>query len=186
MQNITSALNSLVGELNSDRDPTNGGLYNDTGAQTMARKLGALAGTVIMPHAATGEPSTLGDLGLKVAKDGTFSLDGTKLSAALSAHPAAVAAMFTKGVNGVYGTMQKITIALTSATDPGSLTGSVARYTRLQTGLTAQQKTATTQQSKLRDQLVTQFANANALVAQSKSTLTFVQNQIAAWNKTGN
>ena len=186
MQNITTALNSLVGELNTDKDPTNGGLYNDSGAKSMSRKLSTLASTIIMPHAATGEPSTLGDLGLKVAKDGTFSLDGAKLASALASNPAAVAAMFTKGLYGVYGTMQNITQSLTSSLDPSSLTGSVTRYTRLQTSLTKQQTTATTQQSKLREQLISQYANANALVAQSKSTLSYLQNQVAAWNKTTN
>ena len=79
--------------------------------------------------------------------------------------------------------MQNITMSVTSSTDPGSLSGSVARYTRLQASVTAQQTSMASQQAKVREQLVTQFASANALVAGSKSTLTFLQNQIAAWNK---
>jgi flagellar hook-associated protein 2 len=47
----------------------------------------------------------------------------------------------------------------------------------------ASQRTAlVTQQGKLRTRLVTQFAAANSSVASSKSTLSYLQNQIAAWN----
>jgi flagellar capping protein FliD len=46
----------------------------------------------------------LSDLGVKLNKDGTFSLDTATLATALSNNASAVAAMFTSGVNGVYST----------------------------------------------------------------------------------
>jgi flagellar hook-associated protein 2 len=46
--------------------------------------------------------------------------------------------MFTKGVNGIYSTIFKMTSALTTSTDTGSLAGSVTRYTNLQATLTTQ------------------------------------------------
>ncbi len=183
MTNLTSALNSLVTELNTDTTPSaNGDLSNDSGAQQMSRQLSELAGMTIMPNAAAGAPSTLADLGLVVNKDGSFTLNSTTLSNALATNPSAVAGMFTNGLYGVYGTIEGMSETLTSSTDPGSLAGSVTQYTALQTSITAQQSTVATEQSDMRTRLINQYATANASVAESKSTLTYLQNQIAAWN----
>ncbi|MBS0255642.1 MAG: flagellar filament capping protein FliD [Proteobacteria bacterium] len=187
MQNLTQALNAIVSELHSDRTANAGGdLQSDSGARALDRALASLPGTTVMPGAATGAPSTLSDLGLTTDKDGNFSLDGTKLTAALSANPQGVAAMFTKGISGVYNTIQHITFAATAPNDPASLNGSLARYTALQTTLNAQQAKLATQQTALRTRLVNQFARANSNVASSNSTLSYLKNQIAAWNKSGN
>ncbi len=186
MQDMTNALNVLVGELNTDLDPASGGLSADSGARALRRQLAGLAGTRIMPNAAAGAPSTLSDLGLSVNKDGTFKLDTTRLNATLKSNPQDVAAMFTTGLYGVYGTLDGISRNLTSASDPGSLSGSIARYTGLQTKLGTQRTTLTTQQDKLRTRLVTQFAHSNSIVANSKSTLTYLQNQATSWSNRTN
>ena len=180
MQELTNALNTLAGEMNTDLDPAAGGLSADTGARALRRQLAALAGAKIMPNAAAGAPSTLSDLGLSVNKDGMFKLDGTRLTATLKANPQAVAAMFTTGLYGVYGTLDSMARTLTSASDPGSLAGSIARYGGLQTKLGTQRTTLASQQDKLRTQLITQFAHSNSIVASSKSTLTYLQNQATA------
>ena len=183
MTNLTSALNSIVGTMNTDLTPSaNGSLTNDGGARTLAAKLAQLPGATIMPNAPAGAPSTLADLGLVVGKDGTYTLDSTKLQAALAKHPAAVAAMFTNGLYGVYGTVANMSFAISSSTDPGSLAGSVSTYTARQTSLTSRQADVARQQSTMQAQLISQFAAANSSVAASKSTLTYLQNQIAAWN----
>lgn len=180
MRELTNALNTLAGEMNTDLDPAAGGLSADTGARALRRQLATLAGAKIMPNTAAGAPSTLSDLGLSVNKDGTFKLDGTKLTATLQANPQAVAAMFTTGLYGVYGTLDSMARTLTSASDPGSLAGSITRYTGLQTKLGSQRTTLASRQDKLRTQLVTQFAHSNSIVANSKSTLTYLQNQATA------
>ena len=183
MSNLTTALNTIVGELNTDTTAsTSGSLTNDSGAQAMAAQLAQLPGATIMPNAAAGAPATLADLGLVVGKDGTFTLDSTKLQSALTANPSAVAAMFTNGLNGIYGTLANISFAISSSTDPGSLAGSVTTYTAQKTTLTTQQTQIASEQSALQAQLISQFATANSSVANSKSTLTYLQNQIAAWN----
>lgn len=184
MQNITSALNSLVSELNSDMSASSGGLYNDSGAQAMSRQFATLAGTALMPNAASGTPKTLADLGLSTQKDGSFKLDTTKLASVLANNPTAVAAMFTKGVNGVYATVNKMVSALTTSSDPGSLYGSVQRYTTLQTSITDQQAKLATLQTNLQTRLVTQYAATDATVSTYNSTLSYLKQQIAAWNKT--
>ncbi len=184
MTNLVSALNSLVTEMNTDTSASSGKLYNDPGAKAMSRAFGTLTGMTIMPNATAGQPQTLADLGVSMDKDGNFSLNSTILQTALAANTGAVAAMFTKGVNGIYGTLNTMITNLTTSTDPGSLDGSVTRYTALQTSLTTQQSNIATLQSQLRTRLVSQYAAANASVAASNSTLTFLKNQIAAWNST--
>jgi flagellar hook-associated protein 2 len=185
MSNLVTAFNSIVSEINTDTTAATGNLYNDTGAKAAKRAFAALANTVIMPNAADGEPKTLGDLGLTLSKDGTYTLDSAVLSAALSKNSTAVAAMFTSGVHGVYSTVFSMVNSLTTSTNSGSLAGSVTQYTELQTRLTDKQTTMATLQSQLRTRLIAQYAAANSSVASSNSTLTYLTNQIAAWNKTG-
>lgn len=182
MKDLTDALNSIVTELNSDLDPAANTLTADTGTRALRRQLAQLPSVTIMPNAPAGAPTTLADLGVSVNKDGAFVLDGTKLSAALSANPQGVAAMFTTGLYGIYGTLDSMSRSLTAAGDPGSLAGSITRYTTMQSKLATQRTSLTTQQDKLRSQLISQFGHTNSIVASSKATLTYIQNQATAWS----
>lgn len=184
MQNLVSALNSMRTEINTDTAVGSGALVNDSATQALSRQLAALPGTTIMPNAASGAPSTLADLGVSVDKDGNFSLDSSKLSAALQANQTAVAAMFTNGLYGIYGTIENMALAASSSTDAGSLTGSVQRYTAIQTNLQTQQTNFQTQQTNLQNQLIQQYSSSNATVASYKSIQTFLTAQIDAWNGT--
>jgi len=186
MTNLVAALNAIMTELNSDMSAASGNLYNDSGAKAVSRAFSQLVGTTIMKNAADGDPKTLADLGVSTNKDGSFTLSTTKLSKALADNPGGVAAMFTKSVNGIYSTVYKMTSALTTSTDTGSLAGSIKRYTTMQSTLTTQKTKLSDQQSALRERLITQYAAANSAVAASNSTLTYLKNQIAAWNKTSN
>ncbi|MBU6266003.1 MAG: flagellar filament capping protein FliD [Sphingomonadales bacterium] len=184
MQDLTTALNSLVSEINTDTDATAGGLGQDPATRSIRRQLSLLTSTTIMPNAGGSDPKTLSDLGLSVSKDGTFSLDTTKLTGVLSKNPSGVAAMFTTGLYGVFGTVDSMTRTMTSGTDPSGLGSAVTKYTKMKTTLADQRTALVAQQDKLRTRLINQFAKANANVAASKSTLTQLQGQIAAWNKT--
>jgi flagellar hook-associated protein 2 len=183
MSNLVTAFNSIISEVNTDTTAATGDLYNDSGAKAAKRALSALANTIIMPNAADGEPKTLGDLGMTLAKDGTYTLDSSVLSAALTKNTSAVAAMFTSGVNGIYSSVFSMVNTLTTSTNSGSLAGSITQYTDLQTRLTDKQDVMTTLQTQLRTRLIAQYAAANTSVATSNSTLTYLTNQIAAWNK---
>lgn len=186
MQDITSALNELVAQLKAATDPVSGDLARDSGALALKRSLSQLAGSVVMPGATGTAPRTLADLGLSTQRDGTFTLDGARLVASLKADPTAVAAMFTNGIYGVYSTIDALYRKATVATDPGSLTGSVNRYTSQKTQTKTALSDLATKQEALRQQFVTRFAATQTKVSASTSTLSFIQNQIAAWNKSGN
>jgi flagellar hook-associated protein 2 len=183
MQDLVSALNEVVGDLNTATDALGGGpLATDPGARALKRTLSSLGGQVIMPNAPEGAPRTLSDLGLAIERDGTFRLDADRLQKTLERDPAGVAAMFTNGLYGVYATFDKISRTAASAADPGSLAGSIARYQKQSKQVTEDSAKMADQQERLRASLVVRFAKADVKIGASKSTLSFLQAQIDAWN----
>ncbi|WP_225205636.1 flagellar filament capping protein FliD [Novosphingobium huizhouense] len=186
MGDLVAALNEMVSELNRDTDPISGTLNNNPGARELRRQLGALALAKVMPNAATGEPSTLAELGLKTNRDGSFTFDSARLSTTIAGNPAGTAKMFTTGLYGVYATLDKMSRAVTSTAGANTLGGSVASMTTLQAKLATQRSDIETKQETLRQKLVTQYAGLDARLSSSKSTLSFLQGQIAAWNAKSN
>ncbi len=186
MQDLTSALNELVAELNKDADPKTGDLARDSGARALRTALARLAGSIVMPAATAGQPATMADLGLATNRDGTFRFDSARLTATLKASPDGVSAMFTTGLFGVYASLDKLGRSVTAAANPGSLTGSISRYTARKTQLSEDQSKLADKQEALRARLATQFAGVDSRVGASKSTLSFLQNQIDAWNNSKN
>jgi flagellar hook-associated protein 2 len=141
-----------------------------------------LSGQVVMPNAAAGTPRTLSDLGLAIQRDGTFRLDSARLQDTLERDPAGAAAMFTTGLYGVYATLDKMARAASASSDPGSLGGSIARYQSKSKDVSEATAKLADQQEALRASMVARFAQADTRIGQSKSTLSFLQSQIAAWN----
>lgn len=186
MRDLTDALNEVVTELNKDTDAQTGDLARDGGARALRRSFSALAGTVVMPGAATGAPSTLSDLGLSTQRDGTFVLDAKRLDATLKADPRGAAAMFTNGINGVFATIDGMIRKANASGDPGSLAGSLTRLNAQKTKVTADKTKLATDQETLRSRLANRFAGADGRISSSHSTLSFLQNQIAAWNASKN
>ena len=186
MQDLVSALNEMAAQLKTDTDPLTGDLARDSGARLLRRSLAQLGSTVVMPNAVTGEPKTLAEIGLSTQRDGSYQLDSARLTAALKASPDGVAAMFTNGLYGVFATIDGIARRAGSTSDPGALGGSISRYTKLKTQVSTQQDDISTKQEALRTQLVSRFAKMNSNVGSSKSTLSFLQNQIDAWNNSKN
>ena len=182
MTDLTSALNELVTELNKDVDPQTGELSRDSGARALRRALSGLAGSIIIPGAASGQPATLADLGLATNRDGTFRLDSARLAATSKAAPAGVSAMLTNGIFGVFATLDKLGRTAASPSDPGTLAGSLRRLAEHKTKLAAEKTDLAAAQEKLRAQMITRFAGTDSRVGASRATLSFLQNQIAAWN----
>ncbi|HEY6816108.1 MAG TPA: flagellar filament capping protein FliD [Croceibacterium sp.] len=182
MGDLVSALNEVAGALRDATDPMGGDLARDPGARTLQRQFAKLATTVVMPNAATDAPRTLSDLGLSIQRDGTFRLDSAVLQRTLARDPAGAAAMFTAGLYGVYATFDKMTRAATSTGDPGSLGGSILRYQTRSADISEVSAKLAEQQETLRANLVSRFARADTRIGSSKSTLSFLQSQIDAWN----
>ena len=182
MGDFVAALNDIVTQLNDLAAPVGGELGNDSGARELRRDLAGLAGRVVMPAAAEGEPRTLADLGLALNRDGSFRCDAARLEAALERGADAIAAMFTVGPSGVFATIDRFARENSLATDPGSLGGSLRRF---ETQLAASDERLTAiaeQQESMRERLTRQFAASERRVAASQSTLTFLRQQVDLWS----
>jgi len=186
MQDLTAALNEIAGELKTQTDPISGDLARDSGARALKQTFGRLAGTVIMPGAAVGAPQTLADLGLSTQRDGTFALDAARLTATLARDPEGAAAMFTTGLRGIYATIDSVSRRAGLISDPGSLGGSIKRYTEQRRQVSEDQTELAEKQEALRARLAKQFTVSESRVGASKSTLSFLKNQIDAWNAHNN
>ena len=173
-------------ELRTATNPLGGDLSRDPGARALSRNLSALGSTVILPNAPEGSPRTLAELGLAIERDGSFRFDSAKLTQALERDPAGVAAMFTTGINGVYSTIDRLARSSSSSSDPGSLAGSIVRYQSQSQQISSDLTKLAEQQETLRASMVARFAQADSRVAASKSTLSFLQSQIDAWNAQSN
>lgn len=182
MQDLVSALNEVAGDLRAATDPLSGDLARDSGARALKRTFSELAGQIIMPGATGDAPRTLADLGLATERDGSFRLDTARLKATLERDPAGAAAMFTTGLHGVFATFDKMARTASSTGDPGSLAGSISRYQKQSKQLSDDSAKLADQQERLRATLVGRFAAADTRISASKSTLSFLQSQIDAWN----
>lgn len=182
MGDLVSALNEVAGALRDATDPMGGDLARDPGARALQRQFSKLATTVVMPNAAADAPRTLSDLGLSIQRDGTFRLDTVTLQRTLDRDPAGAAAMFTSGLYGVYATFDKMARSATSTGDPGSLGGSILRYQAKSADISKATAKLAEQQETLRANMVARFAQADTRIGTSKSTLSFLQAQIDAWN----
>jgi flagellar hook-associated protein 2 len=185
MSDLTSALNEVMAELNAATNPLGGELSRDSGALALKRTMQSLTTMVIMPTAPEGTPRTLADLGVSIQRDGTFTLNSTRLAATLKDNPLAAGAMFTNGLYGVYATFDGISRRANVTSNPASLAGSLARMTTQKAKLGEDQSKLLEKQEVLRAQLVARFSAADTQVGASKSTLSFLKNQIEVWNNSG-
>ncbi|MBV1918128.1 MAG: flagellar filament capping protein FliD [Sphingomonadaceae bacterium] len=183
MQDLTAALNEVASELRIATEPKSGDLARDSGALALKRTFSSLAGTLIMPNTAEDEPRTLSDLGLTTHRDGSFTVDAERLAATLERDPEAAAAMFTNGLHGVYATIDNIFRRTNTISDPGTLAGSIDRYTEQLSKTGEDQAKLVERQEALRTRMVARFAVSERRIGAARSTLAFLENQIAVWNK---
>lgn len=186
MTDLTSALNEVASLLRQATDPQTGDLARDSGALALKRSFSALTNMVVMPNAPEGTPRTLADLGVSIQRDGSFNLDSKRLADTLKNNAQAAGAMFTTGLYGVYATIDSVSRSAAAVSNPASLAGSISRMTKQKTQLSEEQLKLTEKQETLRAQLVARFSSADSQVGASKSTLSFLKNQIQVWNNSNN
>ncbi|MHA6718424.1 flagellar filament capping protein FliD [Sphingomonas sp. RS6] len=179
VSDFVEAYNQLVDMLKTATDPVNGALKSDTAAQTMMRQLRQLTSTDMAPGAASGQPHTLADLGVATARDGTLSVDSTRLASALASYPDTIEAMFKDG-SGVSAALSAI--ATTASSNSYGLGASQTRYQKSLDDIAEQQSAAAADAETVRTRMTRQFANMDTMVASYKSTQSFLQQQIDAWN----
>jgi flagellar hook-associated protein 2 len=195
VNDFVTTYNQVLAELKTETDPATGPLRSDYNATNLLRSLRGLTLTTLTTGGAAGDPSNLASIGVGTNKDGTLSVDSTKLTAALVKTPAAVEAMFANGTGasggGLAAALSTITTAATDAkvvingqTESTGLAGSTALYTAKLSKVTDAEAQVVTDTATYKDRLTKQYAASDAIVAAYKASSTALQNQIDQWNKT--
>jgi flagellar hook-associated protein 2 len=188
VQDFVETYNELYKALQKDLDPTDGSLRQDIAAKTLKRQL---QGLTLSPLASGGAdvPTTLAQIGVKTNRDGTLSLDTPVLTKALVNHPGQVEKMFAQPSgsattkNGLSAVLDAISTA--AASTQRGLGASEINYTKAKIDVIDDKTEAVRDAEMTRTRMTRQFASMDARVAAYKSTLTFLENQIDAWNKQG-
>jgi flagellar hook-associated protein 2 len=185
VSDFVDTYNELFAALNKDLDPVSGALRQDLAAKTLKRQLQQLTLTPLSAGAAEA-PTTLSQIGIRTNRDGSMALDNTALSLALINSPEAVERMFAppngSGAtnNGLSAALDAISTAAASTTR--GLGASEISYTRSKTQIASDKAAALEKAEALRTRMTRQFASMDAKVAAYKSTQTFLENQVKAWN----
>jgi flagellar hook-associated protein 2 len=140
--------------------------YNDAGVTNLRDRLGSLLRGV------TGGQSLI-SFGITAAKDGTLTLDSTRLNKAIAANPAGLDSLFGRagtGVDaGVLGAMNKLTNSWTTSAG-GLLAQRKQQNDRLSSDITVRQATLQNQFDSAYKRYLTQFTALQQLQASMTST----------------
>lgn len=187
ISDFVDSYNTVLADIKTQTDPQNGPLKSDTAAQGLLNSLRSLTTRSLLTNAQPGTPTTLAEIGIQTNRDGTLTVDDAAVTNALNTYPASVEAIFSFSTSSSDGITSALNgISLTSTSTLYGLGASLTRYSQQQSALSTQQDDLTTQSQDMTTRLTQQFADMNSKVAAYKSTQTFLTNQIAAWNKSGN
>ena len=146
-----------------------GPLAGDATLRALARELGGLTGAV---------GGGLAALGVATARDGSLSVDAGKLGRAVAANPDAAEALLA-GLTASGGGLARAQATLATGGNDG-------RLVREQRAVVSERTALDTPMNDLRDQLTRQFAAMERAVNGFKSTGSFLDAQIKAWNRSTN
>lgn len=179
---FVSALDQVRATLAAATDPQTGELRTDSATRAARRALTQFTSADLMPNAPAGAPRTLAELGVKTARDGTLSLDQAQFDRVLARDPVGVQALFATGLYGLGAAVERVARTATSSAVPGSLSSAVERYGKLKAGLSDEREKIGDASVRLREQMTRQFAAMDGRVAAFRSTQSFLDNHIKAWN----
>lgn len=176
--------NQVFASAKSLTDPITGDLKSDSAAKTLLRSLQSLTTKSLVSSGTTGAPTTLAQLGVGTNRDGTLTVNTETLNKVIAAYPDEVEAMFATTSSNAIGLNSTLSgISLAASSSIYGLGASATRYTKAQTDLATEQDKISTQSDQMTTRLTQQFSSMNSRVTAYKSTQTFLENQIKAWNK---
>lgn len=187
LTDFVDSFNEVYAMVKTAVDPIAGELRGDAGAQDLMRQMRALTLTPLVKDPVTGKPSTLADLGVGTQRDGSLKIDSIRVAKVLETYPADFEAIFASGA-GITAALAKIvtnatgTVAVNGTNEPTGLGASVINYNKAQTKLAREQDDVAVKVEQVRDRMTQQFAAMDSKVAAYKSTQSFLEQQIAAWN----
>jgi flagellar hook-associated protein 2 len=188
VKEIVDAYNTLKGSLNtatrtSDGLGSSSGLLtNDSGIRDMVNRLSRLTSTQL---SSDGPFKTLSDIGVSTNRDGTLSLDTTRLETVLATDPAAVTEMLNPTTPdedhiGIAGALQSISDYLNSTNGP--LTASNNIYSKLKENYQDQLEKVNGDRTDYSAQLTRSYTAMQSQLLQLKATQSYLDQQIAIWN----
>ena len=184
VSDLVDTYNQVYASVKSETDPVNGDLKNDSAAATLMRSLQSLTTKGLVSSDGSGAPTTLAELGVATNRDGTLKVDTTTLNRVLAANPDQVEAMFASTSSNALGLSSTLSsISLTTSSSIYGLGASATRYTQAKSDLAKQQDQVSLLSDAMNKRLTQQFSSMNSKVSAYKSTQTFLDNQIKAWNK---
>jgi flagellar hook-associated protein 2 len=179
VSDVVDSFNELLTKLKTATDPISGPLKSDPAAKALLRSLQSLTTKELVSGAAAGTPTTLAGIGVATNRDGSLRVDSAQLAGALVSFGSTIEAMFQSG-GGLSLALGSIATAASNR-DYG-LGASESRYSKAQAALATDRDKATAAAETLRTRMTRQFAGMDSAVAAYKSTQTFIENQVAAWN----
>lgn len=181
---FVAAFNETLALVKEQNDPKTGALRADTAVDAIADRLRRLTTQALLPAGAAGSPRTLADLGVATARDGTLSVDTARLAKVMTSFPAEVERIFAPASasgGGLASALSSMTLAVTSSVT--GLGASSLTYGKQQRILADARAKASGEAEALRARMTKQFSGMDARVSAYKSTQTFLDNQIKAWNR---
>ncbi len=162
---IASGLSSQLSYTGTTKGPDT--LFGDSGLERLQQDLSSVFAQTFGSGAAAP-----GDLGITLAKDGTLSLDASKLQSALAADPQAL----TKLLAGPSGLAKAVSNVTTSYGDPtqGILAGETTARQSLLTSYATEIQTIDDHAAQLGDQLRTQFAQLDQIETEYQRQLNYI------------
>lgn len=182
-QDFVATFNQVFSALEADLDPVAGALRGDSAAKAIKRQLQQLT----IAQVGTGAITTLAQIGIRTERNGTLSVDTATLTRALVNDPQGVERLFAEPVgtnatgNGIAGALNAISTA--AANTQRGLGASEASYTRAKSDLDEDKADILARTEDVRTRMTRQFASMDAKVAVYKSTMSFLESQIDAWNR---
>jgi flagellar hook-associated protein 2 len=177
--NFVETWNEVYKLVKAATNAVDGPLRGDPAAKDLLRQLKGMTLATLVPNAATDHPATLADIGVATQRDGSLTVDATRLATTLTTFPKEVEAIFAQGV-GLTKALSEIASRATNK-DTG-LGVSQANYEKAQTKVEDAKENVLAATEKLRSRMTQQFAAMDAKVAAYKSTQSFLEQQIKAWN----
>jgi len=169
-----NGLAKLISTLGSSDPKAPGILSGDAILRILDRQIRRIATDTV--SGLSGKVNSLAEIGITTQQDGTFALDTIKLNQQLATNLGDIQQIFTS-TNGISGGLTTLISQYTNIT--GILTSRSTSLTNKLTSIGDERLKLTSTLSKLETRLRAQFGAMDALVAQLKSTGSFLTQQLA-------
>jgi len=188
---FVSAYNTMMKALNTatatGTDSSTAGVLNgEASVRDMKRQLSSISSTAL---ASSGPFKALSDIGVGTNRDGTLTLDTKALDRAMAANPSAITQMLnppasSAGNLGLAGLMDSVRDKIKQKDGP--LAQAQAKYDDISKTLSAQYEKLSEQMTGYEAQLTKTYSAMETRLTALKATQSYLEQQIAMWNKSDN